>query len=131
MVRNNRSIPYFWTSQSYPPVHGIHSQRKEQKHYEVLLELTEKVAVQGGLWKSDEDVEAALKHIEDSGRGKSLGKQVEALKTQMMYRKQILKQVLQDSKLWCYSEQREGKPCMLKVPELAAHLKLIIKESQR
>jgi hypothetical protein len=74
-------------------------------------------------------VDDALQKIEESGRGKSLGKKVEAIKIQMLFRKQVLKQVVQDTKLWCFSEQREGKAYIFKGDELSKQVKKIIKES--
>ena len=76
-----------------------------------------------------EDVDAALRSIEEAGRGKSLGQQVDAIKTQMLYRKQVLKQVLKDPKGWCFSEQCDGRCYIFKAHELAQHIKNIISES--
>jgi hypothetical protein len=67
------------------------AQRKEQQQYQALYELSEKVEIQGGLWKKEEDVDTAIEKIEESGRGKCLGKKLEAVKTQMLFRKLVLK----------------------------------------
>ena len=90
-----------------------------------LMTLVAKVEQLGGLWISPEAVDSALSELQHSGRGQAKGKQVEALKTQLTYRKKMLRQPVVDPKQWTFSEN--GRQCS--VMDLAQKLKTVIAQT--
>ena len=96
----------------------------EQKRIYELIDLTVKVNGVGGLWNSSLDVDAGLTRVKGDARGSGKGKLLEALKSQLSFRKKVLKQQISDAKLWSYSEKGRA----FDVAELSSRLKLIIAE---
>jgi hypothetical protein len=69
--------------------------RREEKQMVEMMSLVAKVEEQGGLWKSEEALDAALMSIQER-HGQAKGKQLDALKVQMAYRKKVLHQPVKD-----------------------------------
>jgi hypothetical protein len=90
-----------------------------------LMALAEKVEQQGGLWKSAEVLDAALMEIQQRARGQGKGKQMDALKSQIAYRKKVLHQPILDPKDWTYSDN--GRQCT--VSDISTKLKIIISQT--
>ena len=97
----------------------------EQKRIHELVDLTVKINSLGGLWKTSMEVEEGLAKIRGAARGGGKGKLLEGIKTQLAFRKKVLRQPLSDPKLWSYSEKGRA----FDVDELTQRLKLVVAES--
>ena len=97
-------------------------QKKESQRVAELVELDNKVHLLGGVWKTVAEVDAGLAAVKQGARGGGKGKMVEALKTQINFRRKVLRQRLDDLKLWNFSENRH----VFTVDELSERLKVII-----
>ena len=96
--------------------------QKEAKTAAEKAKLVEKVEEMGGVWWSGEEVDEKIQAIKAGSRGESIGKVREALKTQISYRRQILKQPVKDAADWNFSVN--GRPSL--PDELRQNLKNII-----
>ena len=98
---------------------------KEERALKKRVELLQKVEMLGGMWKSVAELEEGLKKVKGSARGEGKGKLLDALKTQIDFRRKILQQPVVDAKDWTYSEN--GKA--LDVAALSAKLVNLIHQS--
>ena len=96
--------------------------QKEEKAAAEKAKLVARVEEMGGVWQSGEEVDEKIKAIKEGSRGESIGKVREALKTQINYRRQILKQPVKVPGDWKFSVN--GRPCL--PGELTQNLKNII-----
>ena len=64
-----------------------------------VTQLCQKLSILGGLWDSDLDVDEGLKKV-----GAKKSTVLDAIKTQLMYRRKVLEQKLSNVKLWTFSE---------------------------
>ena len=76
-------------------------ERKQREKAEEISNLCVKLHELGGLWKTDEDIDAGIRRL----NGKK-GVILDAIKTQLHYRRKVMEQKLADSKLWNFSEGR-------------------------
>ena len=97
--------------------------QKEQQRLAEVDALREKVNDLGGVWKTEAQVDEALAKVKRGARG-GKGKLVEAVKTQIAYRRKVYRQKLTDSKLWNFSENGH----IFTHEELTTRLKLIISQ---
>ena len=67
-------------------------------------QLIDRVEGLGGLWKTEEQVREGLARVKQSGRGEGKGRQLEALKNQINFRRKVLQQQVHDQKAWTFSE---------------------------
>ena len=74
-------------------------ERKQKEKAKEISNLSVKIHQLGGLWESEEEVDAGIAKF--NGRK---GATLDALKTQLNYRRKVLEQKLRDSKLWNFSE---------------------------
>ena len=81
---------------------------REEKIMREKENLVAKVEAAGGLWKTEEEVEAGVKRIKESVRGEGKKQILDALKHQISYRRKILLQSTENAKDWTFSEN--GKP---------------------
>ena len=99
--------------------------QKEVKEVQKRMGWVAKVEALGGLWKSEEEMEAGLKMVVENAGGRGCkGKLLEALKDQMNFRKNILQQTGIDAKDWSFSEEKKA----LDVDQLKAKLAKIINQ---
>lgn len=98
---------------------------REEKQMVDLMTLAVKVDKIGGLWTSEEAVNKELEKIKEEVRGEGKGKLLDAIKTQMAYRKKVLKQPVKEARDWTYSEN--GRQCS--VEALTLKLKIVIAQT--
>ena len=99
------------------------AQQKERKRLAEIDALTDKVNDLGGVWKTGEQVDNELGKVKKGARG-GKGKQMEAVKVQISYRRKVYRQQLSDAKLWNYSENGH----IFTLEELTSRLKSIVGE---
>ena len=76
-------------------------ERKQRERAEEISHLCIKLQECGGLWKTDDDIDAGIQRL-----GGKKGAMLDAIKTQLHYRRKVMEQKLADSKLWNFSEGR-------------------------
>ena len=102
------------------------AKEKEEREVRQKFELVQKVEALGGMWKSADEVDAGLMKVKESVvRGEGKGKQLEALKCQITFRKKILQQPVIDAKDWTQSADKKA----LDIQSLSDKLKILINQA--
>ena len=76
-------------------------ERRQREKAAEKLKICNKLQTLGGVWECDQDVDDGLKPFQGK---KTLT--IDAIKTQIGYRRKVLEQKLVDGKLWNFSEGR-------------------------
>ena len=77
-------------------------EQQQRKKAAAVLKLCVDLNTLGGLWESDIDIDEGIKKLPNSKKSTVL----DAIKTQLQYRRQVLEQKLTNAKLWNFSEGR-------------------------
>ena len=77
-------------------------EQQQRKKAAAVLKLCTDLNNLGGLWESDIDIDEGIKRLPNSRKGTVL----DAIKTQLQYRRQVMEQKLTNAKLWNFSEGR-------------------------
>ena len=100
----------------------LREQKEQQQRNKAadVLNLCVKVNTLGGLWESDIDIDEGIRKLPDSKKATVL----DALKSQMQYRRKVMEQKLADVKLWNFSEART----QFTPEQMIARLKQVIRQ---
>ena len=86
-------------------------------------EITEQV-IYYGLWQTEEQVDAVLSTIPTKAE------KIKALKVQLKFRKEILKQTTDDNTVYKYSREVGGRRVQLSVAELSVNVKKLLRHAR-
>ena len=80
---------------------------KEQEKIRDKMQLMTRIEELGGLWRSEAEVVEGLARVK-VGRGEGKGRMLDALKSQIRFRKTVLQQTVKDPKDWTFSENAKA-----------------------
>ena len=94
-------------------------ERRQREKAAEKLKICNKLQDLGGVWECDQDIDDGLKKFQ----GKK-AQTIDAIKTQIGYRRKVLEQKLVDGKLWNFSEGG----VQFSPAQMTERLKLIIRQ---